>query len=302
MTKAFCSIITSNYFFYIQALYDSLEQFGTEVGFHVLVVDDFEIPLAYKNIEVHKLSTVKERYPEDYKLIEKYEVDKASNLRWALKPLLLKYLFEEKGCDKALFLDPDLYFYQDPGFLFDLLDQKNVILTPHWRSRNPEIDPVNFDLLFVGGIYNAGFFGCNAKAIHVLDWWLKACSYKMSKEDGYYVDQVYLNLMPIYFHEDVMQISHQGCNVSNWNNVECVRTEKDGAVLINNTYPVVFIHFTNGTIKRIATGDDTLLQPLLEAYRANLVAHKDDFKFAYETPPPSIPEEQKSSIFKRFFN
>ena len=95
MRKAFCTIITANYFFYIKALYDSLERFRTDASFHVLVVDEIEDSLSYKNIEVHSLSTIKQRYPDDYRLIEKYEVDKESKLRWALKPLLLKYLFEE---------------------------------------------------------------------------------------------------------------------------------------------------------------------------------------------------------------
>ncbi|MDC7999267.1 hypothetical protein [Gilvibacter sediminis] len=299
--NSYCSIITSNYFFYIKALYDSLAQFGTDASFHVLVVDEVETSLSYGNIEVHTLDEIKQCYPKDYELIEKYEVDRASNLRWALKPLLLKYLFEQKGKNKALFLDPDLYFYHDPRFLFELLDQKNVILTPHWRSSDPVADPVNFDWLFMGGIYNAGFFGCNSESTHVLDWWLRACAYKMSKEDGFYVDQVYLNLMPIYFQDDVMQINHKGCNVSNWNTVECERSLNDGTVVINNTYPVVFIHFTNGTIKRIATGDDTLLKPLLATYRASLTKHNPDFKFKYETAVLSPAAKPKSSMIKRWF-
>ncbi len=301
MRKTFCTIITANYFFYIKALYDSLERFNTDASFHVLVVDQIETPLSYKNIVVHALKTIKERYPEDYGLIQKYETDKESNLRWALKPLWLKYLLEEKGCNKALFLDPDLYFYQDPTFLFELLDKNKVILTPHWRSSKPEIDAVNFDLLFIGGIYNAGFFGCTSSAIHVLDWWLKACSYKMSKEDGYYVDQVFLNLMPVYFHDDVAQIQHKGCNVSNWNTVECERTVANGEVLINNIYPVVFIHFTNATIKRIAKGDDILLQPMLAEYRNSLVSHNQDFKFMFEIAAPSNPKKAKNSFFNRLF-
>ena len=296
MRKACCTIITSNYFFYAKALYDSLDRLNTGTSFHVLVVDEMEHPLSYKDIVVHSLSEVKQRYPEDYGLIEKYEIDKESKLRWALKPLLLKFLLEEKAYEKSLFFDPDLYFFQDPTFLFELLDKNNVILTPHWRSSKPELDSVNFDLLFNGGIYNAGFFGCNAKAIHVLEWWLRGCSYKMSKEDGYFVDQTFLNLMPVYFAEDVTQINHKGCNVSSWNTIECQRTLNNGKVLINDTYPVVFIHFTNVTIKRIAKGDDHLLQPLLATYRENLVAHKPDFKFKYETVVPTSPKKTKSSF------
>jgi hypothetical protein len=301
-TNTYCTIITSNYLFYIKALYDSLEKFKTKADFHVLVVDDVTGPVSYKNIILHRLSEIKGLYAEDYALIAKYEKDKESTLRWALKPLWLKYLLQQKSYTKALFLDPDLFFYEDPTFLFELLNDKNVILTPHWRSSDPSIDSANFDWLFKGGIYNAGFFGCSSESIAVLEWWLKACSYKMSKEDGFYVDQGFLNLMPIYFSNDVAQVNHRGCNVSNWNMVECERTLLNGEVLINNKYPVVFIHFTNATINKIAKGKDALLQPLLREYQESLVKHNPAFKFMFEMPQVIKKEYGFVAYLKRIFN
>ena len=41
--------------------------------------------------------------------------------------------------------NPDLYFYEDPLFLFEKLEISDVIITPHWRSINPKIDQSNFD-------------------------------------------------------------------------------------------------------------------------------------------------------------
>lgn len=276
--QAYTTIITTSHYFYAKALYDSIKIYDSHLNFHVLVVDNENEVEPYENIVIHRLKEIKKTFPDDYALIEKYEIDKASNLRWALKPLLLKYLLLTQGYDKTIFLDPDLCFYNNPLFLFEELNNHSVLVTPHWRSSDAFIDSGNFDLLFTGGLFNAGFFACNKKAIAVLDWWLKCCSYRMEKQNGFYVDQIYLNLMPIYFPNQVKVLQHKGCNVANWNMIECPRVKKENEVIIEGTYPIVFIHFTNGTISTILNGRDALLKPLLEKYVTLLKKHNRDFK------------------------
>ncbi len=279
----FCSIITADYFFYIKALYDSLEKFYDDLTFNLLIVDQSSGVFGYKGIEINTLKNIKAAFPEKFNLIEKYETDIKSNFRWALKPLFLNYLLSESDFEKVLFLDPDLFFYNNPSFLFEGLDTHSIMITPHWRSKNPLRDKSNFDILFTQGIYNAGFFGCNKSSINILDWWLEVCAYKMEKSNGFYVDQGYLNLMPIYFSDQVKMIEHKGCNVSNWNKIECERTVNEKSeILINNKYPIVFIHFTNATINQIHSGNDKLLLPFLDIYKSTLLKHCPDFKFSYE--------------------
>jgi hypothetical protein len=298
--NTYCTIITANYFFYAKTLCDSIKKNGATASFKVLIVDDYPKTYKYEGIEIISFIEIAESLPSDYELIKKYENDKESNLRWALKPLLLKYLINYKKFEKVLFLDPDLYFYQNPTFLFDELEMADVIITPHWRSKDPIKDASNFNLLFSEGLYNAGFFGCNAKSINILDWWLKVCSYKMEKADGFYVDQGYLNLMPIYFSSQVKLIDHKGCNVSNWNLIECERSEKGGEVFINNKHPIVFIHFTNATITLIAKGKDKLLKPFLVQYKNGLLSHNEYFQFNYEINESKKNKSLRSSL-KEFF-
>ncbi|WP_040278209.1 hypothetical protein [Psychroserpens damuponensis] len=296
--QTFCTIITSNYFFYAKAIYDSLAEIIVDFNFNVLVVDEDIDLIEYKTIKIIRLNEIKTVLKSDYSMIQKYESDLESNLRWALKPVFLKYLLTIRGYDKVFFLDPDLYFYSDPSFLLDILDHRDVILTPHWRSKDPFLDASNFNCLFTEGLYNAGFFGCNKNAINVLDWWLSVCSYKMEKEEGFYVDQIYLNLMPIYFSSQVQVIEHRGCNISNWNRVECERTNIDNEVLINNSFPIVFIHYTNATIKLIANGIDGLLEPQLNMYKQTLEKHNPEFQFAHEN---AIIKKDKTIISKIFY-
>lgn len=294
--NCFCTIITSDYFFYAQALYDSLRKFNSDVNFNVLVVDDKSSLLSYESIQIFKLEDITRAYPNEFQTINKYGDEPTSALRWALKPLFLKFLLKEQNVNKAIFVDPDLYFYEDPFFLFEKLEISDVIITPHWRSKNPKIDKSNFDSLFTGGIYNAGFFGCNANSLNILNWWLEVCAYKMVKTDGFYVDQAYLNLMPVYFNTQVAVIQHKGCNISNWNMIECQRTSEKNIVLINNEYPVVFIHFTNATISNIANGEDKILIPLLETYKKALLIHNGNFKFKYESVKFKEAKEKSFSM------
>lgn len=267
-----------------------------KVKFHVLIVDDFKGELHYGGIEVSTLEDLKNNFQEDYLLVKHYEDDKASNLRWSLKPLFLKYLLLEKRYDKVIFVDPDLYFYDSPFFLFDNLNDSDVIITPHWRSKDPVKDASNFNSLFSGGLFNAGFFGCNVNSINILDWWLGTCAYKMEKKDGFYVDQGYLNLMPIYFPKQVHVLEHKGCNVANWNMIECKRTSVGNTVLINNKYPIVFIHYTNATINSIVSGQDMLLKPFLDTYKIALLKHNELFQFEFEK---IITQSQTGVSFKQ---
>jgi len=281
--NSFCTIITSNYIFYAQALYDSLRKFNPDVNFNVLVVDEKKADYNYESVNFFFIDDISASFPNDYQLIKKFEEDRNSVLRWALKPLFLKYLLTSQNFSKVLFVDPDLYFYNNPNFLFDHLSVSDVLITPHWRSINPKVDESNFESLFTGGIYNAGFFGCNSNSINILDWWLEVCAYKMIKSDGFYVDQAYLNLMPVYFSSQVEIMHHRGCNVSNWNMIECQRTLVENKILINKEFPIIFIHFTNATINNIAYGEDKILDPFLETYKAALLIHDKDFKFNYES-------------------
>ena len=294
--STYCSIITSNYFFYAKALYDSLEKNCKNFSFNLLVVDNNEQLSSYKGIQIINLLSIKNALPDDYEKIEKYENDKESTLRWALKPILLKYLVSKCSYNKAIFLDPDLFFYENSNFLFDLLDNNDVLITPHWRSKSPFKDRANFNLLFSEGLYNAGFFGCNSNSTDILDWWLKMCSYQMKKSEGFYVDQGFLNLFPIYYSDRVKIITHKGCNISNWNRIECQRTLDKNELLINGKFPIVFIHFTNATINNIYKGSDKILKPFLELYAKSLKKHNKNFKFKFEI---NADTKNKKSLIKK---
>ena len=274
MTITFCTIITADYIHYALSLYESLSRFGDTQKFSILIAD--------KNISFNHLQTtfplIEICYPENIcedkyslEILRKYKNDYKDAFRWSMKSVFIKYLLE-RGDEQVFFLDPDLYFYDYFDFLIQELEGHSILLTPHWRACDPYEDPSNFAVLQTSGLFNAGFVGATQKAIPALEWWSKVCAYKCIKapDKGFFDDQAYLDLMPIYF-EKVKILRHQGCNVANWNQIECKRTiTEDGEVLINNQWKIIFIHFTLSTINGIRSGQDNLLMSCLEEYEAAL--------------------------------
>ncbi len=281
--KVFCTIITQSHLAYVQALYHSLVQFNRSIRFHVLIVDLSEI--IDVEFEILSLNEVIKGDKLGQKINDKYNhPDTIDQLRWSLKPILINYFFKN-GFEKVIFTDPDTYYFSDYQFLFNELDENNVLLTPHWRGMTPLNNRDNFNLQFVGGLFNAGFIAVNNKAIDIMEWWAQMCLYKCEKdfEHGLYVDQTYLNLMPIYF-EKVKVLKHKGCNVANWNQVECSRQEIDGSILIEGKWEIVFIHFTTSTIRGIVMQEDKNLRPYLDDYLK--VLRTNGFKIDIETFKP----------------
>jgi hypothetical protein len=209
----------------------------------------------------------------------------------------MHHLLTAKNFDQVIFIDPDVCFFSDPSFLFDEMSGASVLLSPHWRSSDPLADPVNFELNFKDGIYNGGCIGATQKGIPALEWLARACLYKCENGpgSGLFADQKYLDLLQSRF-PDVQVIQHKGCNVANWNMIDCKRMAFGEGVRINGTDPIVFIHFSKSTIRGILSGKDALLLPYLEEYISLLKECNPSFPgFVMEQKQPA----QKGHFVKR---
>lgn len=274
MERCFCTIITRSHLGWALALADSLRQWDSTLPFTILVTDVEDkagIELGGRvNTTVVILSELMHR-PLCRMITTKY-AEQSDALRWSMKPVLMAHLLERYT--KVIYGDCDLHFYTDPAWLWKELDSSNMLLTPHWRSSRATVDRENFDLLYVGGLYNGGFVGSARGGVPALDAWGANCAEVCIKDftRGQYVDQTHLNLLPVYF-EGVRVLKHRGCNVANWNMVECARTVGvDGTVMINGEFPIVFIHFTRSMIDGIVAGVDGLLRPHLAVLRDRLLS------------------------------
>ncbi|MCB9205105.1 MAG: hypothetical protein H6603_09045 [Flavobacteriales bacterium] len=201
-----------------------------------------------------------------------------NHLRWSLKPVMISSLLEDY--EKVIYLDNDTFFFNDPSFLFDELDKHDILLTPHNYPRDPKKNQNWLEANFKVGLYNAGFIAVNRSAKHIMDWWADCCLYRCEKSllRGLFDDQKYLDLVPI-MHPNTKVLEHKGCNIAGWNNEVCKRVEQpDGSVLIDNKWPIVFIHFNGFTNRAIVNGDDPLLKPYFDEYLKALLRQDSSIK------------------------
>lgn len=228
----FCTTSTVSHLYKTYALADSIAPFGGVL--HVLLIDGSpdnttEIP---QNIHFFSLKNLTEKIGE--KIISKYK--NKDKLRWALKPVFLTFLLRKYS--KVIYVDNDIFFFSDFSFLFEKLEKKAVLLTPHFYDANPQKNQNWLEANFRVGLYNAGFIGVNSKAIPFLNWWANCCLYNIKKAywRGLFDDQKYLDLVPILF-DEVEIIKHRGCNLAGWNYASYPQE------LAKNAINLIFIHF-----------------------------------------------------------
>lgn len=258
----FCTIASKDYLPFVETLSASLQSHGS-CTLHVLISEDEITIVNSETINYYSLQDVC-RSEDDRVMLNKYRGNN-NHLRWALKPVFMQFLLQQT--EKLVYLDNDIFFFHPYQFLFDELNDTSILLTPHWCSFDSQFDEENFMMNFRAGLYNAGFVGATRQALPTLNWWAKVCTYHMSQDmdAGYFVDQRYLDLVPV-IDPKAKILRHEGCNIGSWNSKQNKRTLLDGKVVINDKFPVVFVHFNNETIRHISNGNDRLLLPYLQQY------------------------------------
>lgn len=258
----FCTIATPDFLSFTTALHASLQKQRDNTWLHVLVVDREERPTGHQCI-YYNLSDL-EVTSAAQQMIQRYGANN-DLLRWSMKSTFLLHLLQR--VEAVFYADNDLHFFDDFDFLFRQLAKHSLLLSPHWATLNPWLDEEKFQMNFQIGLFNAGFIGVNQQSTPFLNWWQQACLFKMTRDmaNGYYDDQRFLDAAVLLL-DDVGIIRHAGCNLGSWNLEHNRRRKVGNKVVVNEEYPIVFIHFNNETIKHIAIGNDSFLQPYLKIF------------------------------------
>lgn len=169
----------------------------------------------------------------------KYDITEFST---SLKPWIALDLL--KFSEKVVFLDPDTCLFSSLDRLSELLDEKEIILTPHYITPEPASD---LGMMRFGS-FNLGFFAVRKtpEAIRFLEWWSDRCleSCCFETQFGLSTDQKWVTIAPCFF--PTLYISFDlGYNVAFWNMHERVidAAEETGYV-VNGKYALVFFHFS----------------------------------------------------------
>ncbi len=271
---SFCTISTFSHLFKAFALANSIAPFK---GFlNILVIDKIDnLVEKPENVNIYSLSDLKDNI--GVQIIDKYK-NNQDKLRWALKPIFLKHLLNETNA--VIYVDNDIYFYNDFAFLFKELESNNVILTPHFYNSNPNEDQNWLEANFRVGLYNAGFIGVNQQAIIALNWWANCCLYNVKKVfwRGLFDDQKYLDLFPILF-DNVKILKYKGCNLAGWNYLNYnLNRDPNGGLVIDSTNKLIFIHFAESSLVDFSKTNH-LLNKEYKLYEENLLNHHTTFSY-----------------------
>jgi hypothetical protein len=286
MNTCFVTIVSANYLAYARVLGESVLRHVPQAGFRVLVVDRSTSQIEDAVRESGLNVTYAEALPINGFEQLAYKFDLVE-LNTALKPSFLKSVLEA-GFDAAIYLDPDIELYAEPGPILAALRAAEVVLTPHALA--PVLDgfrPSDIDFLR-NGAYNLGFIAVRAGPVSTtfLDWWERRCLQFgfIDTAFGTFVDQKWADLAVAYF-AGVLILRHPGCNVAYWNLHEREVSFSSNGYRVG-AEPLIFFHFSGvkagqpTALSRHQTRHvirpGTALAKLVSDYCARLRAHGHD--------------------------
>lgn len=159
---------------------------------------------------------------------------------------LVKFL--QSGSDKVVYLDPDVAVFQQLDCLDELLDQYDIVLTPHVTIPEKTDEGIRDNELcaLMHGTFNFGFYAVknSDNGLKFATWWRdRLVDYCFDEiPSGIFTDQKWGDLVPSMF-DGVYIWKDPGCNVATWNISNRVIEKKDGKYYVNGS-PLKFYHFS----------------------------------------------------------
>jgi hypothetical protein len=242
--KAAFTICANNYLAQAKVLKESFNKYHPDIPFLIVLTDKKSNSINYNDY-----------YPGDILFVDDIvdiNVDELSlkfnisELSTTVKPFVFKYFFN--SYNQVVYLDPDIKVYSHLTECWQALSNYTFVLTPHLM--NPVDDgkkPSDLDTLRTG-MFNLGFIGL-AKGNELdkfLSWWGdRLLAYGFTAWDkGMFYDQIWANYIPVMFNNFYI-LKHYGYNVANWNWHERVLTYTNYEWKVNETWPLVFFHFSS---------------------------------------------------------
>lgn len=214
----------------------------------------------------------------------------------SIKPFCFGKLFKE-GYEKVIYLDPDIYVTRPLDYIYECLNNKSVVLTPHYCDIEEHFDgAVSEETFNKVGIYNLGFCALKNDKVgqEIAKWWQNRLQYKCYSQssEGLFVDQKWMDYIPGFFPDATCVSSHHGMNVAIWNLHErelyiddrqgyMIRRKKTG-----DEFPLLFFHFSgfdpfettiiNRRHPQFNVTTYPSFKPIIEEYRERVYANGYD--------------------------
>jgi glycosyltransferase involved in cell wall biosynthesis len=240
---ALVTIISANYLPFARVLCRSFAEHEPLVRRFVVIVDEGIDEVVTENEPFEVLHVRAIGIPDLDDFLAQYTVLEANT---AVKPFVLRFLFERYGFERVVYLDPDIWVHSRLDAVWAALDKGSVVLTPHLRDAfRDEGKPAEIDILR-SGTYNLGFIALRRSVAteQLLEWWTQKTQFDcvVDLESGLFVDQKWMDLVPGYCDGTVI-LRHPGYNVAYWNLHERELTFERGRYGVGSE-PLAFFHFS----------------------------------------------------------
>lgn len=265
------TICAKNYIGLAQVLEHSIRKFNKDIEFYILVADEVDDDLLVSlpdNVLISK-DILKDQILESEwnELSFKYNLTEFCT---SIKPFCFKYLFDKKNASNVIYLDPDIYFFSNIDVIFSLLNEYQIILTPHITQISEKYEGDRPELgLLSSGVYNLGFLALakSSETQKLLNWWgnrLRNFCF-IDPIDGSFTDQRWIDFIPCFFeNKDLLVSKNKGLNLAPWNFFERKILKKDGGFFVENRNKndgvllnvdkLVFVHFSGYNYNSILNG------------------------------------------------
>ncbi|MBP0904516.1 hypothetical protein ACFSKN_11495 [Mariniflexile gromovii] len=245
MSIAF-TICSNNYLAHAKTLGDSYLAHHPDSKFIIGLVDKFDASFDYGVFSSFTIIPVEEIQIKCFKeLNTKYNL---VELNTAVKPFYFHHIFSVFKPSKLLYIDPDVLVTSNFEEVLNVLDKKNILLTPHICTPiDDDYAPTDYHTLR-GGIFNLGFIALSQyeKVKDFLDWWeARVVKYGFADfSKSMFYDQLWINYVPALY-DNYFILKHPGYNAANWNLHERTLSISNKTYVVNKAYPLRFFHFSS---------------------------------------------------------
>lgn len=279
------TIVARNYLALALTLADSVARFHPEAAMTIVVADGVDaLTPADRRFPVVTARDILGTAFDD--LAFKYDVTEFCT---AVKPFVFTRLLAAADGEPVFYLDPDMVLYGRLEPILELLQTRDIVLTPHLLELQQVEDRAYPEYLHLWtGIFNLGFCALKSgpAAREFATWWterLRNHCYA-DRQDGLHTDQKWIDYVPVFFGDALGIVRNRGINVAYWNIDERPLVQDDDGVIRAGLDPLLLFHFsgfrftTLELTKQPAADDrvrydDGVLRALTAAYRDAVFAN-----------------------------
>jgi glycosyltransferase involved in cell wall biosynthesis len=241
--RAIFTIVSCNYVAYAATLMQSVRDFHPEVDRFIVLADTYR--------EFPGLDTAAELM-----FCDEIGIELIANMQlWytviefntAIKPFVFRHLFDHRGFDEVVYLDPDILLFHPLTEVFDGLAAHNIVLIPHMMQPLQDGKEPSDLTIMKSGVYNLGFLGVrnDPDSRALIGWWSERC-YLHCRVDvaaNMFTDQRWMDLAPAFLPNPLI-LRHPGYNVAYWNLAHRRIEQGPSGSWMCDGGPLVFFHFS----------------------------------------------------------